>query len=242
MAMQGDLHDMAVADLIQHNCQDRKTARLVLDHNGKQATLFFKEGNVAHASLGDLQGEEVVYHVLDWQDGMFSLELGQDAPATTITRSWSGLLLEGARRLDEANADDTNGHAVVPEPAPPPRRKANPLEKALVDILAEASDIEGAAIVGVDGLVYAAHVPQHTLDETMVGASSAAILGLSKRSAAQLKRGKFKQVLIQGHEGNIIVADLKDDTLLLGLTSNAVNLGLVFAEMRDIAGALRSLV
>ena len=31
MVMQGDLQHMAVADLIQHNCQDHKTAKLVIE-------------------------------------------------------------------------------------------------------------------------------------------------------------------------------------------------------------------
>lgn len=50
MAMQGNLHVMTVADLIQHNCQDRKTARIVIEHNGDQGLLFFRDGAVVHAA------------------------------------------------------------------------------------------------------------------------------------------------------------------------------------------------
>ena len=99
MAMQGDLNDMAVADLIQHNCQDQKTAGLIIKHNNQKATLFFHAGNVQHATLGKLEGEEVIYEVLSWQEGTFILEIGQKPPIVTISRSWSGLLLKGAQRL-----------------------------------------------------------------------------------------------------------------------------------------------
>jgi hypothetical protein len=102
MAMQGSLQDMAVADLIQHNCQDHKTAQLTIHHNGYQAALFFKDGAVVHAALNNQQGEEVIFNILDWREGQFSLETGLEAPVTTIQRSWSSLLLEGARRLDES--------------------------------------------------------------------------------------------------------------------------------------------
>ena len=108
MAMQGNLKDMAVADLIQHNCQDHKTARLTVEHNNQEAVLFFNEGMVQHAKMDNTEGEEVVYEVLGWQDGRFTLELGEKPPTVTIERSWSGLLLAGAQRLDEIQHQTIN--------------------------------------------------------------------------------------------------------------------------------------
>ena len=106
MAMQGNLLDMAVADLVQHNCEDRKTAQLTINHYEEEAELFFKDGSVVHASLGDMQGEEVMYRILGWQEGTFALETGVEPPAISIQRNWSGLLIEGARRLDERSANE----------------------------------------------------------------------------------------------------------------------------------------
>lgn len=122
------------------------------------------------------------------------------------------------------------------------KKKSELLADALMELLNESSDIEGAAIVGTDGLVYSANVPHRALDETMVGASSAAVLGLSRRSAEQLKRGGFKQTLIQGEDGNIIVAGLNDETLFVGLTSQQVNLGMAFAEVRGMSDKLRNIL
>ena len=122
------------------------------------------------------------------------------------------------------------------------KKRSEKLADALVELLRESSDIDGAAVVGVDGLVYSANVPQKALDEEMVGATSAAILGLSKRSVGQLKRGGFKQALIQGDDGNIIVTSLNDETLLIGLTPNNVNLGMAFAETRNMIDTLSSIL
>jgi predicted regulator of Ras-like GTPase activity (Roadblock/LC7/MglB family) len=239
MAMQGNLQDMTVADLIQHNCQDRKTAQLVVEHDRHQATLFFEEGNVVHASSGDLQGEEVIYRILNWEEGQFSLEIGIEPPAANISRSWTALLLEGARRLDEENTSPTFNQEVKPMAT---RKKSELLADALAELLEESSDIEGAAVVGVDGLVYSANVPQRTLDENMVGAASAAAFGLSKRSVEQLKRGNLAQTLIQGDEGNIIIAGLDSQALFVGLTPKNVNLGMAFAEVRAMAEKLRGIL
>lgn len=237
--MQGNLRDMAVADLIQHNCQDRKTAQLAIEHNGQQATLFFKEGVLVHAALDDNQGEEVVYHILGWQNGLFNLEMGVEPPTVTINRNWSGLLLEGARRLDEAQHSSIPIQEIEPMAT---KKKSELLADALAELIEGSSEIEGAAIVGIDGLVYSANVPQRALDESMVGATSAAILGLSKRSAGQLKRGNFSQTLIQGEDGNIIVAGLGDQTLFVGLTPKNVNLGMAFAEVRTMTSRLREIL
>ena len=122
------------------------------------------------------------------------------------------------------------------------RKRSDILADSLAQLLQESSDIHGIAIVGVDGLVYSANVPQRALDEEMVGATSAAVLGLSKRSADQLKRGGFKQTLIQGEEGNIIVASINDETLLIGLTPSNVNLGMAFAEIRTMTSTLNDLL
>jgi predicted regulator of Ras-like GTPase activity (Roadblock/LC7/MglB family) len=243
MAMQGNLQVMSVADLIQHNCQDQKTARLDIEHNDQQAILFFHEGAVQHATMGKIQGEEVVYQILNWHQGEFTLEMDQEPPAVTINRSWSGLLLEGARRLDESTIESNiNETPLDQEEKPMAKKRSEILADSLADLLRDSSDIDGVAIVGVDGLVYSANVPQKALDEEMVGATSAAVLGLSKRSANQLKRGNFKQTLIQGDDGNIIVAGINDETLLIGLTPGSVNLGMAFAEMRTMTAALNDIL
>lgn len=239
--MQGNLQHMAVADLIQHNCQDRKTAQLAIEHNGHQATIFFKEGAVVHATLDNHQGEEVIYQILGWQEGQFNLDMGIEPPTTTISRSWSGLLLEGARRLDEDKHTQTAPLTQEVNPMAV-KKKSEQLADALTELLQGSADIEGAAIVGTDGLVYSANVPQRALDENMVGATSAAILGLSKRSVNQLKRGTFSQTLIQGEDGNIVVAGLDDQTLFVGLTAKNVNLGMAFAEVRTMAARLREIL
>ncbi len=238
MGMQGNLREMCVADLIQHNCQDRKIARLTLEHAGERAALYFRDAAVVHAALGTLQGEEVVYRVLAWEDGQFTLDTGVQAPAVTVRRGWSALLLEGATRLDE----DRYASEPLREEKTVAKKKSEILADALVQLLQESSDIEGAAIIGTDGLVYSANVPQRSLDETMVGATAAAVLGLSKRSADQLKRGGLRQTLIQGDEGNVIVASIDGQTLFVGLTPKNVNLGMAFAEVRAMTEKMRTIL
>lgn len=109
MAMQGNLKDMHLADLIQYICADRKiTARLTVQNGTREAVLFFEEGNPTHATSGELEGEEAVYDALTWADGTFALDNNVKPPTQSIERGWKYLLLEGMRRFDEQQkeADD----------------------------------------------------------------------------------------------------------------------------------------
>lgn len=239
MAMQGNLKDMAVADLIQHTCQDRKTARVLIDHDDQTAALFFKDGALVHATLDDLQGEEVVYRILGWEQGQFKMETNAVPPTVTITKSWSGLLLEGARRIDESDYSDITRKEKKPMAT---KKTSELIADVLSDLLSNSADIEGAAVVGTDGLVYSVNVPSGKVDENMVGAVAAAALGLSKRSTEQLRRGNFNQTLVQGDKGNIVITSLNLQTLFVGLTPANVNLGMAFAETRQVAAKLRDLL
>ncbi len=112
------------------------------------------------------------------------------------------------------------------------------LAKHLSELLEQSSDIEGAAVVGIDGLVYSANMPYRDMDEDLTGAVAAAVYALSARSVKQLKRGNLARTLIQGDDGNIIVTVIAKHTLFVGLTSKDVNLGMAFAEARTISAKL----
>jgi predicted regulator of Ras-like GTPase activity (Roadblock/LC7/MglB family) len=243
MGIQGSLTDMSVADLIQLNCQDRRTVKLTIKHDDQEAIIWFKDGNVIHSSLGSLDGEEVIYRILSWQQGKFDSEIDKEAPTTSVNRSWTSLLLEGAKRLDEQSTEvkHTRQHQqeVIPMAV---KKKGELLADTLSDLLQSSNDIDGAAVVGIDGLVYSINVPVGGLDETLVGAVGAAALGISKRSTEQLKRGVFTQTLVQADKGNIFVSQVDPETLFVALTGSGVNLGMVFAEVRATVGKLREIL
>ena len=95
MALQGNLQDMSVADLIQHNCQEGRTVRIDLRRgaDGSTAVLFLDQGQIVHAESQGESGEEIVYQVLAWGDGSFAVEPGQASPERTIPVSYTHLTL-----------------------------------------------------------------------------------------------------------------------------------------------------
>jgi len=218
MGMQGNLLDMAIAYLIQHNCQDRKTAQLKIEHSGRQAILYFEEGNISHAILGNQMGEDVIYEILKWEEGTFDLETGIKPPRTSITRSWPGLLMEGARRLDEAE------HAASLIPS-----KQNDHEEAhtmvnLNDMLKEMSgEVTGyisASLVGVDGLILASDISNSAEDQEAFGAQMTTLLKLVNASVEKLGAGIVEDNLTTTENAYLLMRLLPDKQYFLILTVN----------------------
>ena len=107
--------------------------------------------------------------------------------------------------------------------------------KQMVDRLREmqvsSPDIEGSAIVSVDGLPIATALQQE-IEEDRVSAMSAAMLSLGERISSELGRGTLEQVYIKGDEGFIVLMAIGDDAVLTAMASKKAKLGLLFLDMR----------
>ena len=104
----GRLSDMAVVDLIQTIELSRKSG--VIQFHGEtppeggqapMSAIYFRDGRVIDAELGQLTGEHAFYRLIDWGDGTFELELGGVEREGRIAMSAQGLLMEAMRRQDE---------------------------------------------------------------------------------------------------------------------------------------------
>lgn len=220
MGMKGNLRDMAIADLIQNNCQERKTAQLRIQHSGQQANLYFKDGNVVHASLGNQAGEEVIYEILRWEEGTFNLEGGVKPPATTIKQSWSSLLLEGARRLDETDHENETN---LFQSDPDNHLEANEMAK-LDDILKEMSgEVTGyvaSALVGMDGINVASHTSSKAANPEDISAQGTMLLKLVDTSVEKLGAGVIEDNLVTTENAYMLMRFLPGKQYYLGMVAN----------------------
>lgn len=209
MSLQGNLKDMAIADLIQHNCQDHKTAEMLIENAGQEATLFFKEGRVTHASLNGQHGEEVVFQILAWNEGTFILETGSEAPVETITRSWPSLLLEGARRLDEGQLEQTK----ITEAS----QMAHKLNDILKELSGEVSGYIASAVVGMDGLSVADHTKSAKSNPETISAQLALLFKLVDTSTGKMNAGVVEDNLLSTDNAHILMRFLPGKDYFLGI-------------------------
>jgi hypothetical protein len=101
MAFQGSLKELPLPDIIQLVSVSGKTGKFTLTREHDRGAIYLKNGQMVHATVGDLIGEEAIYSLAIWNSGEFQFTPAEEPDRQTITKSNTNLLMEAARRLDE---------------------------------------------------------------------------------------------------------------------------------------------
>ena len=101
MAVEGDLEDIEITSMIQLLCTERRTTGLLVRRRGEEGVLYFENGEIVHAFLGPLEGEQAVYSILAWREGTFRITDKLRTSTRSINTGWKHMLIEGMRQLDE---------------------------------------------------------------------------------------------------------------------------------------------
>jgi uncharacterized protein len=107
------------------------------------------------------------------------------------------------------------------------------------------SEIEGGAIVTVEGLSLASTLPVH-VEEDVIAASAALGASLAANLIETIKQQRLDQVYIKCQHGTVIIMPLSNEALLLVLSKAQAKLGLIFLDIakgwnsRDVDSPLAS--
>src|SRR5437763_8497569 len=115
------------------------------------------------------------------------------------------------------------------------------LDRAIADLLAQAPEVEAAAVVSFDGLPMASALPA-TMDEDRVAAMSAALLSLGERAAEGLGRGGLNQVYIEGDNGTVFLVSADDEAVLVAVAAKGAKVGMMLYEVRRSADAVAAVL
>lgn len=101
MAFQGSLAELPLPDILQLVAVSGKTGSFTIANDRESGQIFLSDGQIVHARLGALEGEEAVYELAIWPEGEFQFTPDAVTVPTTINKSNTSLLMEAARRIDE---------------------------------------------------------------------------------------------------------------------------------------------
>lgn len=101
MAFQGSLKELPVPDIVQLMAASGKTGVFTLVRGSERGSIYLKNGQMVHARVGQLAGEEAIYALAIWSSGDFQFAPNEETAETTVHKSNTSLLMEAARRLDE---------------------------------------------------------------------------------------------------------------------------------------------
>jgi len=165
MPLEGSLKELSLPNIIQLNCNEMNTATVGLTHEGQDGLICFADGAIVHAEVGDLIGEEAVYELLSWDHGTFVVRQGEEAPRRTISSNWNSLLLEGIRRVDEAQPLQEGLAEAEPSMASvDDRDNMSSLARKLRGIVG----VDGTVIISHDGVVFASEIDGNSEKEGAV--------------------------------------------------------------------------
>ncbi|MGB4598706.1 MAG: DUF4388 domain-containing protein [Trichlorobacter sp.] len=193
----GAVTGMDLLELLQFKGLSRFTGRIAVERGGKTGLLFFRDGEVIHAELDQLEGKAAFDAIVVWGGGSFSVE-----PKVTTTRQTLGerlqfLLLDAVRIQDEVAAGFRQEQAATG--AAPQQVKGVTVKDRLGSIngLTEAvlTTRQGEAVqsIGVNS-------------ESLV-AQGMYLVTTSGRVGESMGLGAFKGAVIQGGKAHLVVLE-----------------------------------
>ena len=227
-ALEGNLQMMSLASIIQINCEERNQAQLTLNYLGKGGTIFFNNGEMVHAETGDLVGDEAIYSLLRWEEGTFKLKMGLEPGLITIDKNWSGLLLEGMRRIDESTADWSPDWESVSTPVE--EEQANQLPERIVKAIITNRDVTSAVICSNDGTLLAQEKSSDPQTDIALGEL---LVDKASNIGVDLDGGDLERIVLTGSENRFYFQQQEENMLLLSLTKKS-SAETVFKSMQTI--------
>lgn len=106
IGIHGQLEHLGLSSVLTILEMERKSGVLVLTHpGGELGRVFLREGRVIRVRIDgkdEPKNDRAVYHLLSWEAGRFEFTAFEVDMADEVTQSTTSLLMEGARRMDEA--------------------------------------------------------------------------------------------------------------------------------------------
>ena len=112
----GAISVQTLPDIVQLYALSNATGALYVRRRGVEGKIWFEHGAITHAATGTLTGESAFHTILVWSGGNFSMHPNEAPPERSITASWTELLMESCRRIDDAR------RGIDPAAGPPSTR------------------------------------------------------------------------------------------------------------------------
>ena len=102
----GKVEHLELQHIIQIACLAGISATIVVRQGNQKGYIYVRSGQILHAAVGGLTGQEAVNEMVGWRVGRFDLKHGilQGIPQTLAANS-TGVILEATRMLDERLAE-----------------------------------------------------------------------------------------------------------------------------------------
>lgn len=149
MALNGTLADLGIVDLIQFPNKGRRSGELILAGATEEARLYYQEGNLTHAVVGNFHGMDALVEVVSWTEGEFEFRTGVESEIRSMEIDLHRALMVALKIRDERMEELRKNRSRTE----PPRSEGDKAIRAAHGILKKNPCVQGICIFGEDGKV-----------------------------------------------------------------------------------------
>lgn len=152
----GTLHNVNLETYLQLVEMEQQTCtlRIIDKSQGKMGVLFFREGDLMDARLGDIKGREAAYKILSWSGASLSIENACVIESKQINGELQAIILDAMRNKDEIldvegelqrDEFENEGAILLDNPV----QEESPIVPAVENVIPEAESSERPAAESV---------------------------------------------------------------------------------------------
>ena len=200
---QGEIAGLSLTDVIQLKGHNKYSGSITVSYGDAEGAIYFVDGEIIHAQLGQATGEEAMYEIVKWPGGVFNMHPEMTTTKCTINCRTDFLLLEALRRLDEERAGAASTRET--QAASPPRRTMSKVAARLMDI----DTITYAVLTDKEGN------PQQdsSLEGESLAAKSMSLINTGSAIGKIMGVGELRSTLLQTQTYSILAYDSKQHYL-----------------------------
>ena len=120
---EGSVTNLTLSDVIQLEGRNLFSGSILVSYQDVEGQIFFQGGQVVHAELGKITGEEAFNWILSWPGGKFKLHPNVSSLQRTIEKNLDHLLLSSHQWLDELRHRHSVTREVPVMPGPSSRKE-----------------------------------------------------------------------------------------------------------------------
>ncbi len=119
------------------------------------------------------------------------------------------------------------------------KTKAEKVDDILTNLQTDTPGIESAMLISMDdGLIISTTPLPTDIEEDVVSAMVATMLGMGERATDNLNKGELNKVLVEGQNGKILLISAGKEAVLAVITTQKARLGMIFLEARHATDKL----
>ncbi len=218
------IQEMEFTDLLQFLSFAGRAVKVQVTNNiGEEGEIGLEGDNVLWVRTSSLTGEEAYFEIVRWEGGGFEMRpLGEDEKVgKEEIISLSYLLIEGARRKDEAllaqaEEKEKEGKSETLEDK---GRIVDSVNRILKELTSEVPDLIAAEIVSIEeGVPIVAETTNQAFDPDVTAAYYTEVIKINEKALDVLKKGgKLEEVLLTTDEFYLILRILPDTRFCVGV-------------------------